>query len=234
MSRKSSFPGPLARGARGIYQPTDEQAAWLRRWYPKRSAEELAADMGIGISGVSSIIRRLGLTRTPAQMAYLRKRAGAKIRRANTLNGSYAAKKGVPLPAETTKGQHRYWQEVQAGVRESPWATMRREEPERLAEIIEQRRLMMREKWRRAKRNHIYCIKDDSRLRVVFANYTKTQYSVRYDASRLGYWWAEDLSDEGGFRYNIYYDDDTQRNERLEARLARHGFHVIDSRPHEE
>ncbi len=232
MSRKSSFPGPLVREGRS-YQLTDEQEAWLRRWYPKKSVAELAVEMGMSENGLHRKVRRIGLTLTPAQKAYLRKRMGKKVRRANTLNGYYASRKGKQWPAQR-ESICQFWQDVHAGVREAPWAKMRREEPERFAKIAEKHREITHEMWRRAKRNHIYCIKDDCRLAVVFAKYTKAQSAAKSAASSLGYWWAEDLSDEGGFRYNIYYDDDTQRSERLEARLVRHGFRVIDSRPHEE
>ena len=85
----------------------------------------------------------------------------------------------------------------------------------------------MTEVWRRAKRNHIYGIRDNYKLHAVAVPYTKWQSNLRCVAANAGYWWAEDLSDEGGYRYNIYWDNDTERSERLERNLSNNGFTVL-------
>jgi hypothetical protein len=56
--------------------------------------------------------------------------------------------------------------------------------------------------------------------------YTKSQTSHRYNALRRGYILMTDCSEQGGERYNIYYDKDTERAEIFERNLIADGFHI--------
>ncbi|MBO4551507.1 MAG: hypothetical protein J5733_12320, partial [Bacteroidaceae bacterium] len=55
---------------------------------------------------------------------------------------------------------------------------------------------------------------------------TRSQICRRYSAIKRGYILMEDCSEQGGERYNIYYDDDTERSEKFENNLKNDGFNV--------
>ena len=63
---------------------------------------------------------------------------------------------------------------------------------------------------------------------MTFKRYTASQIRRRYIAShRYNYILADDCSDEGEHRYCIYYDENTQRDERFEYNCRRAGFLIL-------
>jgi hypothetical protein len=52
------------------------------------------------------------------------------------------------------------------------------------------------------------------------------QTSHRYNAVKRGYIVMEDCTEQGGERYNIYYDNNTQRTPLFERNLKADGFRV--------
>ena len=54
--------------------------------------------------------------------------------------------------------------------------------------------------------------------------YTKRQTSHRYNALKRGYIVMQDCSEQGGERYNIYFDQDTERSPIFENNLLKDGF----------
>lgn len=79
-------------------------------------------------------------------------------------------------------------------------------------------------------RRRLMVMQTKTRLHAPIRNYTPSQANHRCSALRRGYWYYEDNSDEGGERYNIYYDDDTVRSAKFEANLLSDGFNVLDGR----
>ena len=61
---------------------------------------------------------------------------------------------------------------------------------------------------------------------IVMCPYTRRQTAHRYNALKRGYIIMEDCSEQGGERYNIYYDSDTQRTPIFERNLLKDGFHI--------
>ena len=57
--------------------------------------------------------------------------------------------------------------------------------------------------------------------------YTKRQTSHRYNALKRGYIIMQDCSEHGGERYNIYYDNDTERAPIFERNLINDGFKLL-------
>ena len=56
--------------------------------------------------------------------------------------------------------------------------------------------------------------------------YTTSQTSHRYNALRRGYILADDCSEGSGYRYVIYYDNETRRAPQFEQNLMRYGFRL--------
>ena len=209
------------------YKMNAEQLAWLKKWYARRPVTDLSASSGVSSHSLLRIIREQGFRRTPAQETKVRSLAGRRTASTSRKRGLYDNR--IPSAA-CRAGQARYYADVRAGKRESGWAKICREQPKRAEALRRQRRETMTEAWRRAKRNHLYGIRDNYKLHAVAVPYTKRQSNLKWEAANAGYWCVEDLSDEGGYRYNIYWDDDTERNERLERNLLNHGFTVLDGR----
>jgi hypothetical protein len=69
-----------------------------------------------------------------------------------------------------------------------------------------------------------------TRIRIVLCKYTRRQVGHRYHALKRGYFVMEDCSEQSGERYNIYYDNNTQRSQRFERNLEKDGFHVKEWR----
>lgn len=74
------FPGILSRSnSLGTpYVLTDDQAGWLRRFFPVESTEEIARMMGMHRSSVTRIARRLGIAKD--REAYLRRLRDIQLR----------------------------------------------------------------------------------------------------------------------------------------------------------
>ena len=65
------------------------------------------------------------------------------------------------------------------------------------------------------------------RGRELKKKYSASQARRRYIAAhKFNYIIADDCSDEGGHRYSLYYDENTQRNERFEYNSRRAGFEI--------
>ena len=72
-----------------------------------------------------------------------------------------------------------------------------------------------------------YGLERKTRLRcIVMCKYTRSQTCHRYNALRRGYYVMEDCSEQGGERYNIYYDEQTVRSEKFEKNLLKDGFSI--------
>jgi hypothetical protein len=63
---------------------------------------------------------------------------------------------------------------------------------------------------------------------VVLNPYTRRQAEHRYNALKRGYYVMEDCSEQGGERWNIYYDESTRRSAVFERNLKADGFRVIE------
>ena len=62
---------------------------------------------------------------------------------------------------------------------------------------------------------------------IILCPYTRRQVAHRYNALKRGYIVMEDCTEQGGERYNIYYDDQTQRTPIFEKNLINDGFQII-------
>ena len=72
----------------------------------------------------------------------------------------------------------------------------------------------------------VYAI-DEQHLLIVGQPYTRRQIHHRHQALLKGYYYMEDCSEQSGERYNIYYDENTERSEKFERNLQKDGFTLI-------
>jgi hypothetical protein len=119
------------------------------------------------------------------------------------------------------------WQEVRDGKREHPTLIMKRKNPRKYKAWMQRRSEQRKEAIRKEKIRLFYGLQRHTRLRmVVMCKYTRRQLSHRYNALRRGYIVMEDCSEQSGERYNIYYDDQTQRTPLFEKNLLKDGFRI--------
>jgi hypothetical protein len=62
---------------------------------------------------------------------------------------------------------------------------------------------------------------------IMMCKYTRRQVSHRYNALKRGYIIMEDCSEQSGERFNIYYDNQTQRTPIFEKHLIEDGFTLL-------
>jgi hypothetical protein len=203
----------------------DEQLEWLRRWFPTTENKRLSKAMKISLFKLHEFARENGLTKSEAGMKAIKRRQVKAMVKTNEKNGCYDRKRGRPVSEATREGKRRRWEEERLGLRENVMLKMRRENPEKYAEIMKKRSQERKESIRKEKMRIIYGLERKTRLKIiVMKKYTRSQIAHRHDALRRGYLLDEDCSEGQPGRYVIYYDDKTQRSERFEKNCIADGF----------
>ena len=208
----------------GPYVLTEEQEAWFRRWFPTIENSRLARSMGISQNTLHVFARRFGLKKSEKGMAGIRSRQAIAAKKTCERNGFYASIRGKK-PCEATRiGTAKMWLEVREGKREHPFLIMKRERPERYAQMLENRSKERRERIRKERLRLLYCLDKKTRLYTPLTPYKHSQTSHRLNALKRGYFVAQDCREGSPDRYVIFYDDDTERSEQFEKNCIKDGF----------
>ena len=205
---------------------TDEQRAWLCKWFPEEENSRLMAASGMSHSTLHRFARELGLTKSPSGWKRIKKRQTAHAKRACEKNGYYDSIRGKQPSEACRKATAQMWQEVRDGKREHPARIMKRTNPRKYRKWMERMSQERRETIRKETRRVLYGMERKTRLRIVMCKYTDSQRNHRYNALKRGYIVMEDCTEQGGERYNIYYDDQTQRTDIFERNLIKDGFRI--------
>lgn len=203
------------------------QREWLCQWFPTVENSILQQEMGISHSALHRFSRQLGLTKSAEGLHGILSRKAKEVVKQLEASGYYESLRGKGPSQRSLEGTARMWEEIRAGKREHPLAILKRRDPERYAQrgqLIREARVNMIHR----ERMRIACgIPRKTKLRCVVENpYTSRQRNHRYNALKHGYFVMKDCTEASGERYNIYYDQDTQRSERLERNLIADGFHL--------
>lgn len=225
----AAFPKPLSRGKYGRITLTDEQAAWLRRYFPTNRGDILRDMMGVSLSAFYRLVRQLGVSKTAATRARIWRAASRKGKETCRRNGYYDSLRGRPMPRGCAEATRERWRRVREGKELSPIARMRKEHPTLYRRMMAERGERRRKLYRMERLRLMSGMPQETRLRnVVLKRYTRSQVNHRYAALKRGYWFYDDSSERGGERWNIYYDKDTERSARFEENLRKDGFSVLD------
>ena len=120
------------------------------------------------------------------------------------------------------------WQEIRDGKREHPARIMKRTNPRKYRKWQQRKSQEYKETIRKEMRRALYGMERKTRLRcIVLCKFTKRQVCHRYNALRRGYIIMQDCSEQSGERYNIYYDDHTERTPIFERNLQKDGFNLL-------
>ena len=206
---------------------TAEQEDWLRTYFPMIENKRLMKLSGLSDGALHRFARELDLKKSEEGMHAIKKRQAAHIKRLCQKNGYYDSMRGRPAPEEFLKANLKMWQEIREGKREHPIAKMKREHPRKYRSWQKRKSEERKELARKERLRMKYGMPRKTKIKILSNPYTKAQVMHRCNALRRGYFYAEDCSEGGGFRYDIYYDDNTQRNERFEKNLVKDGFKVL-------
>lgn len=225
------FPGVMTKQKVNKYGRawvlTEEQEAWLRRWFPVVENPVLMAVSGMSHSTLHRFARSLGLTKSEEGLRGIKHRQAMQVKRTCERNGYYDSIRGRAPSEACLEGSRRRWQAVRDGLADAPLTIIKRTQPRRYANMMKRQSEARRDLIRREKRRALYAMERKTSLHLPMNNYTKSQVSHRYNALKRGYILMTDCSDEGGERWNIYYDADTQRTAQFERNLAKDGFKVL-------
>lgn len=206
---------------------TDEQRAWLCKWFPEEENSRLMAASGISHSTLHRFARELGLTKSEKGWKRIKKIHAAHVKRLCEKNGYYDSIRGKQPSEACRKATAQMWQDIRDGKREHPARIMKRKNPRKYRKWMQRRSEERKETIRKEKRRVLYGMERKTRLScIVICPYTKRQVSHRYNALKRGYIVMEDCTEQGGERYNIYYDDQTQRTSIFEKNLLKDGFKI--------
>jgi len=226
------FPFRTKTGRMGVqrahtYVLTAEQEAWLREVYPECENSRIVKASGMKGSTLHRFARSLGLTKSEKGLKGIMKRQAQKAKRINERSGYYDSLRGkTPSPA-AVEGSRRMWEEVREGKRENPWAIFKRTKPHASRALSKKRSAERKEMIRKERRRMELGLTRKTKLTVVVMRpYTRSQTAHRSNALKRGYIVSADCSEQGGERWIIWWDDETDRSERFERNLVKDGFRV--------
>ena len=221
-------PVPTGRGYGGRAMKlvlTTEQREWFCKWFPEEENSRLMAASGMSHSTLHRFAREFGLTKSPKGIKRIKKRQAAHIKKVCEANGYYDSLRGRRPSDAAMKGTAQMWQEIRDGKREHPTRIMKRKNPRKYRKWMERKSIERKETIRKETRRVLYGLERKTRLKcIVMCPYTKRQTSHRYNALKRGYIVMRDCSEQGGERYNIYFDQDTERSPIFENNLLKDGF----------
>lgn len=224
------FPGEIQkqlvksrRGAGWKIVLTDEQRDWLCNWFPEEENRRLMAASGLRFSTLHRFARELGLAKSAVGMRRIKKRQAAAIKRACEKNGYYDSLRGKPMSEACKRGTARMWQEIREGKREHPAHIMRRNNPRKYRQWMQHRSEERKETYRKEKLRVRWGLEPRTRLRILPDGYTEKRKKMtqhRYLFRRKNY-----IVEHGS--NNIYYDEETNRSDVMEARAHLYGFKIM-------
>jgi len=167
------------------------------------------------------------LTKSTKGLRGIKRRQAKHIKKVCERNGYYDSLRGKQPSEACRAATAQMWQDIRDGKREHPARIMRRKNPRKYRQWMQRKSEERKETIRKETRRMIYGLPRQTRLKcIVMCRYTKRQVSHRYNALKRGYILMEDCSDQSGERYNIYYDEQTQRTDIFERNLLKDGFHL--------
>lgn len=222
------FPGTLAKGKTNKIILSPPQEVWLRKYFPTVSSAILRDMMGATLTTFYRIVKDAGLKKPDEVKKQMWSKASYKGQETKRRNGYYASMRGKAPSPQCIASIKRYWQRVREGKELHFLTAMKQNDPQEYESYCKRigknrHRLIQSEHFRM-----LSGLKRQTKLHLSLVHYTKRQVAHRSNALKRGYWFYEDCSENGGERFNIYFDNDTVRSLRFEANLRKDGFNVLD------
>jgi hypothetical protein len=201
------------------------QLAWFTKWFPEVENSIICKMMGITMSTMHRLAREFNLTKSEKGLRAIKKRQARHIKRLCEKNGYYDSLRGRQVSDACKEGIRRRWQQVREGKIPHHYKLM---EPRKYRQLCQKMSDSRRELIRKERMREIYGLKRETKIRLPLNKFTRRQVCHRSNAMKRGYFYMADCSPESGERYNIYYDQDTQRSEKFEQNLLKDGFKILN------
>ena len=224
------FPGKLEkqlvkckRSAAWKIVLTDEQRAWLIRWFPEEENPRLLKLSGMSHSTLHRYARELHLTKSATGMKRIKRKHTRKLMRTCKRNGYYDSLKGKPVSEACQEGTRRMWQEVREGKRKTPMKILQEQNPRKFRAIHRRKGQKLKELYRKERMRVRWGLAQQTSLIVLPDGYTKARKRMsehRYLFRRKNY-----IVEYGS--NDIYYDEETNRSEVMEASAHLYGFKIM-------
>lgn len=216
------FPGKLEK-YRGKYFLDHNQEEWLRTWFPETENSRLMKASGMTHSTLHRFARLYGLTKSKRGLHHIMKRQAKAANRTKERNGYYDSLRGkAPTEACMRSYQEylksdRYKHHLQILKERNPWRYAARRKA-----MSEHRKALIR----REKARVVYGLPMKTNLHrmVTIKPYTRLQTFHRYSALKRGYILMAECHEGSGYRWKIFYDENTRRMPIFERNCVADGF----------
>ena len=203
----------------------DEQKAWFQKWFPEVENDLICKKSGLTLSTMHRLVREYKLTKSEKGLAGIKKRQARAIKRKCERNGYYDSLRGRQVSDACKAGIRKRWEQVRKGEVKHPFHNM---SPKKYEAMRQRMRENRRELIRKERMRQTYSLTRETKIRLPLNKFTRSQTCHRYNALKRGYFVMADCSEQGGERYHIYYDQDTQRSEKFEQNLLKDGFKILN------
>ena len=218
------FPGTLTKVNNYRYELTDEQIAWLRKWYPVVENPVLMDMSGIKFSTFHRFAKQYHLTKSEEGLKKIIARTAKRIKKTCEKNGYYDSIRGKQPSEACRQATIRRWQDIKDGKLKHPFHMLSKRRYNNLCSRMRDNRLEM---VRKEKLRTVYGLDRKINLVLVMCKYTSRQLNHRYNARKKGYILHPDHSEDGTESYNIYFNPDTMRSMKFEKNLINDGFKIL-------
>jgi hypothetical protein len=217
------YPGQTEK-RNGTFVLTQEQKEWFCRWFPETENSRIAKAMGVSVSSLHRIKRKLGLAKSDKGMKAIKRRQAAHIKKVCQENGYYESLKGRQ-PSEKCKAAYREYLRSERFVH--PLLILKEKNPRLYRKKMDERsrirkELIGKERWRSS-----IGLEQTTRMNLPQFNYTRKEVNRRFLAKRRGYILG-DYSERYGERFTLYFDKDTNRTELFEKNCMADGFKIME------
>lgn len=202
---------------------TDEQRAWMCKWFPEEENSRLMQVSGMTHSTLHRFARQLGLTKSKTGMKRIKKRQAKQIKRKCESNGYYDSLRGKPVSEACRQGVSRMWQEVRDGKREHPIRTLKKKHPHVYKAKMRARGAALKELYRKDRMRVRWGLEPTTKLNILPDGFTHKRRKMamhRYLFRQKNY-----IVEHGS--NDIYYDEETNRSEVMEASAHLYGFRIL-------
>lgn len=131
--------------------------------------------------------------------------------------------RGKPVSEATRQGTKRMWQEVREGKRDHPFKILKEQNPRRYRAFMKRKGKQLKELYRKERMRVRWGLAQQTSLTILPDGFTKARRRMaehRYLFRQKNY-----IVEHGS--NDIYYDEETNRSEVMEARAHLYGFKIM-------
>ena len=204
-------------GHRLAYYFTPELLEKFKQLYPRTPNKRMMELFGVSFS---SLVRLRKIVGVEKDIKFIRRKVARETKKKLKANGYYDSLRGkAPSLAAREASRKR----IAEGFH--PLKILKEKHPRKYKKMIEERRQKRIELEAHERKRVNLGIHQLTRLHRPQFVYTRRETNYRYLMKQKGYILGS-FYESDGERYTIYYDEETERNERYEAKAAKYHFTI--------